>query len=188
MGGPRAPPLRASPLRDEWGSRRADGGNCPRRAGQVRDRTAELKTQFVTAHGRQPTTVDVMRLAQQATLETRPQKERRSLAEMTRDWRGRAKPYVGDEPEQLAWVASLAERNDLPLLCCSDLAAPILTDAARVAQQAVSSRRATFTPHNVTAEALRILHGVRFASPYGSGRHRRTDHDAGAGGRPPTRP
>jgi hypothetical protein len=35
---------------------------------------------------------------------------------MTRDWRGRATPYVGDELQQLAWVASLAERNDLPLL------------------------------------------------------------------------
>ncbi len=136
-----------------------------RRSDQVQDRTAELKSQFVTTHGRQPTTVEVMRFAQQATLETRPKKDRRSLAEMTGDWRDRATPYVGDEPKQLAWVASLAERNDLPLLHCSDLADPILTDAASVAQQAVCSRRATFTRHNVTAEALRLLHGVRFASP-----------------------
>ena len=135
------------------------------RAGQVETHSAELIRRFVSAHGRQPTTVDMMQLRQRATLETRPNKQHRSLANMTLDWRGRAERYLGREPEQLAWVAGLADRNDLPLLHSSDLEDAILADAARVAKDAVSSRRATFTRHNVTAEALRLLHGVRFASP-----------------------
>ncbi len=45
------------------------------------------------------------------------------------------------------------------------LAEAILADAARVAQDAVADRRATFSRHNLTAEALRLLHGVRFAGP-----------------------
>ena len=65
----------------------------------------------------------------------------------------------------MAWVSSLAGRNDLPLLHLDDLSEAILADAARVAREAVSSRRATFGRHNVMAEALRVLHGVRFASP-----------------------
>ena len=135
------------------------------RAEQVQQRTAELTRQFVSVHGRHPTSVEGMKLAQQATLETRPQKAHRSLAEMTTEWRQRAGLYVGDDAQQLAWVASLCGRNDLPLLRSVDLAEPILVDGARAARDAVSSRRATFTRYNVTAEALRLLHGVRFATP-----------------------
>lgn len=55
----------------------------------------ELVTDFVGAQGRRPTPVERRRLAQQANLETRPDKRHRSLAEMTRDWQRRAIPYVG---------------------------------------------------------------------------------------------
>ena len=137
-----------------------------RRSRQVEQRTTELVAGFVAAHGRHPSAVEGMRLAQQATLETRPTKAHRSLAEMTGDWRGRARPHVGSEQEQMAWVTGLAHRNDLPLLHSADLAEEILADAARAVCGAVSSRRATFGRHNVMAEALRIVHGVRFASPH----------------------
>ena len=53
------------------------------------------------------------------------------LSELVAGWRKRAAPYVGEEPE--AWVASLAGRNDLPLLHAGDLSEGILADAARVA-------------------------------------------------------
>lgn len=136
-----------------------------KRSEQVEKRTAELVADFRAAHGRRPATVETMRLAQQATLETRPAKEHRSLADMTAGWRGRAESHFGSAGEQMAWVSSLAGRNDLPLLHSADLSEAILADAARAARDAVSSRRATFGRHNVMAEALRVLHGVRFASP-----------------------
>ena len=136
-----------------------------RRSEQVEKRTTELVSCFISAHSRRPNTTETMRLAQQATLETRPSKAHRSLREMTGDWRTRAEPHLGPIDDQIAWVASLAGRNDLPVLHSGDLADEILADAAQAAKEAVSGRRATFSRHNVMAEALRILHGVRFATP-----------------------
>lgn len=73
---------------------------------------------FVASHGRQPTSTEVLKIRQQATLATRPDKQLRPLSELVAGWRRRAEPYVGAEPE--AWVAGLAGRNDLPLLRASD--------------------------------------------------------------------
>ena len=65
----------------------------------------------------------------------------------------------------MAWVSSLAGRNDLPLLRAGDLAEPILADAAGAVVATVAERHATFGRMNLLAEAHRVLHGVRFASP-----------------------
>ena len=133
------------------------------RSAAIEDRKTALIGEFAAAHGRQPTSVEVLELRRRATLETRPAKEHHSLAEMTGGWRGRAESYVGDD--QHSWVAGLADRNDLPLLRAGDLADEILADAAGVAVQSVAERRATFSRANVLAEVHRQLHGVRFASP-----------------------
>lgn len=134
-----------------------------RRAGQIAAHRHGLTSAFAAAHGRQPTAVEQMRLAQQATLATRPAKSHRSLAELTDDWRGRATGYVG--AEQVAWVTSLKDRNDLPLLRADDLADPILADAADAVVESVAERHATYGRQNLLAETHRTLHGVRFASP-----------------------
>ncbi len=134
-----------------------------RRAAAIEERKEVLIPEFVAFHGRQPTTVEVINLRQRATLETRPVKEHRPLGVMTSGWRQRAEQLVGNEPE--AWVSGLSERNDLPLLRDGDLADEILADAARVAIQKVSERRATFSRANVLAEVHRQFQGVRFASP-----------------------
>ncbi len=133
------------------------------RAAVIEDRKTALVDAFVAALGRQPTSVELLKLRQRATLETRPLKEHHSLRELTRGWRGRAESYIGDD--QSSWVASLADRNDLPLLHAEDLADEILADAAGVAVQSVAERRATFSRANVLAEVHRQFHGVRFASP-----------------------
>lgn len=43
--------------------------------------------EYVAEHGRMPSKVTIARLRQQATLETRPEKELHSLADLTADWR-----------------------------------------------------------------------------------------------------
>ena len=133
------------------------------RAAAIEERKEALIPAFVAAHGRQPTTTEIIKLRQQATLETRPRKEHRPLGAMTETWRQRAEHYVGRDPE--AWVNGLSNRNDLPLLRAGDLAEEILADAATVALEKVSERRATFSRANVLAEVHRQFHGVRFASP-----------------------
>ena len=66
------------------------------------------------ARGRQPTSTEVLDLRRRATLETRPAKEHRSLAEMTGRWRQRAEPYVGSD--QASWVAgSCRSQRPAPL-------------------------------------------------------------------------
>jgi hypothetical protein len=135
------------------------------RSAAIEERKTVLIGEFVSAYGRQPTSVEVLNLRRRATLETRPAKEHHSLADMTGGRRRRAEGYIGDD--QVSWVAELADRNDLPLLHAGDLADGILADAAAVAVQRVAERRSTFSRANVLAEVHRQLHGVRFASPEG---------------------
>jgi len=134
------------------------------RATQIAGYNDSLSASFAAAHGRQPTAVEQMRLAQTATLATRPAKTHRSLAELTGDWRHRASSHVAAD-RQVAWVASLQDRNDLPLLRADDLADAILADASEAVLGTVAERHATYGRQNLLAEAHRTLHGVRFATP-----------------------
>ena len=122
-----------------------------------------LIAQFTSAHGRSPTGVEMLKLRQQATLATRPDKTHRSLAEITDTWRQRASSHIDGDPT--AWVATLRDRNDLPLLRAADLSEPMLADAASAVVASVAERRATFSRSNLLDDAHRILHGVRFAHP-----------------------
>jgi conjugative relaxase-like TrwC/TraI family protein len=133
------------------------------RAAAIEERKELLIPSFVAAHGRQPTTTEIIKLRQRATLETRPLKAHRSLGAMTEGWVQRAEHHIGRESE--SWVAGLSDRNDLPLLRAGDFADEILSDAASVTIRKVSERRATFSRANVLAEVHRQFHGVRFASP-----------------------
>ncbi len=134
------------------------------RSEQIAARGEELNSSFVDAHGRRPTVVETIRLRQVATIATRPEKTHRSLAELISTWRERAAAHVPEE-QQLAWVSSLAGRNDLPLLHHGDLAELILDDAAQVVVTTVAEHHSTYGRQNLLAEAHRVLHGVRFATP-----------------------
>lgn len=133
------------------------------RSAAIEEEKEVLIDRFATTHGRQPTSVEVLRLRQQATLATRPEKIHRSLEEMSDQWRQRAGRYVGDDV--ISWVATLRDRNDLPLLRSADLSDDMLDDLGSVVLQVVAERRATFSRANLSAEVHRQLHGVRFASP-----------------------
>jgi conjugative relaxase-like TrwC/TraI family protein len=124
---------------------------------------AGLVAEFVASHGRQPTPVEKMRLNQRANLATRQEKQHRSLAEMSEDWRDRAVKHVGQDP--VAWVSTLHNRNDLPLLRADDLSEEMLAEVAELAVNWQAERRATFSRANIVAEVARQLEGVRFASP-----------------------
>ena len=73
-------------LNQRWSTRRA----------HINTRRGELAIQFQLDHGRPPTPVEALHLAQQATLETRDAKhEPRSLAEQRTTWLGRGRSRVG---------------------------------------------------------------------------------------------
>ena len=73
-------------LNQRWSTRRA----------HIETRSGELAIQFQHDHGRPPTPVEALHLAQQATLETRDAKhEPRSLAEQRATWLGEAAAVLG---------------------------------------------------------------------------------------------
>ena len=135
-----------------------------RRSEQIAAHTAKLRQEFVAAHGRSATRVEDMRLHQVATIATRPDKAKHSLATLTDRWRDRAARHIASD-DQVAFVSGLRDRNDLPLLREDDLGEEILADAAEAVIMTVAERHATYGRHNLLAEAHRVLHGVRFASP-----------------------
>jgi TrwC relaxase len=139
-------------LREEFSSRTTD----------IEAAKDVLVAAFVASHGRQPAAREVLKLRQQATLSTRPDKHVHPLADLVQGWRGRAQDVLGADP--VAWVETLAGRNDLPLLRASDLAQEMLAEAANVAVHTVAEKRATFARSNIFAEVLRQFHGVRLAS------------------------
>jgi conjugative relaxase-like TrwC/TraI family protein len=140
------------PLMDEFSQR----------AHQIEAATEDLVADFVASHGRRPSTDEVLKLRQRATLSTRQEKERHSLHGLVAGWRVRAQRIIGqDGPE---WVQRLA--------CASadSAALQVGIDHAGVGAAAhrtlanVGSKRSVFNRANVFAEAVRQLHGHRFAN------------------------
>lgn len=122
-----------------------------------------LIAEYVAEHGRQPSARVVARLRQQATLETRPEKELHSLAELTAEWRERATATLGEDAT--TWAQHLLDQGAAEArLRPDDLGLDQLDDLATVVGMAVANRRATWGRWNVHAEAARQLMGVRFAS------------------------
>jgi hypothetical protein len=135
-----------------------------RRSEQIAAHSEVLRAEFTAAHGRSATAVEDIRIHHRATISTRPDKTKHSLVELTAQWRSRTSGHVA-EHEQTAWVESLKDRNDLPLLSSDDLGEAILADAAEAVVLTVAERHSTYGQQNLLAEAHRMLHGVRFVSP-----------------------
>src|SRR4051794_3226937 len=137
------------PLPRLWSSRR--------RAIEVR--RSALARQFQADHGRPPTTVEAMSLAQRANLETREAKhEPRSHAEQRAYWRAQALATLGGEDRLRTYLDGVlrATRGRPP--------GPTRTWATETAQQVlavVSSERATWQENHVRAEAERQVRAAR---------------------------
>ncbi len=118
---------------------------------------------YRTEHGRSPSASAEARLRQQATLETRPEKELHSLAELTADWRARATAVLG--ADATTWARELLARPQAEAgLQADDLPSDQLHDIAAVVLMEVGNRRATWGHWNLHAEAARQTMGVRFAT------------------------
>jgi len=129
----------------------------------IEDAARRLIAEYRAKHGRSPSQVVEAKLRQQATLETRPEKELHSLAELTADWRQRATAVLGQDAttwarELLAHLPAdaILRADDLPLDQVHDLAAVVLME--------VGNRRATWGRWNLHAEAARQTMGLRFAT------------------------
>ena len=134
-------------LLERWSSRRH----------RIVARQGELAAQFQADHGRPPTPVEAISLAQQATLETREAKhEPRSLAEQRATWHTQARQILGSEDAIQAMIRD-ALRPARPV---QDAVTPAWFDeAARRVVARVERDRSAWQIWHVHAEALRQVRG-----------------------------
>ena len=121
-----------------------------------------LIADHVAKHGRRPSAATIVKLRAQATLATRPDKEVRSLADLTAEWRSRATALLGDDATSWAGRStsnepqSVLRADDVPLELIDELGASVVTG--------VGEKRSTWRRWNLHAEASRQTMGWRFAS------------------------
>ena len=133
-------------LAEAWSSRRAD----------IEARRAELSAKFQAEHGRTPSVVESIKLAQQATLETRQAKhEPRSLAEQRTAWRTQAVHVLGGGDALTALVTGALSPANRPAAPVTD--ADWVAQSAAVAVATVASSRATWSASHLRAEAERTV-------------------------------
>ncbi|MFC8044526.1 MobF family relaxase [Nocardia sp. NPDC057353] len=129
-----------------------------RRGAAITDRLDTLTAAWQTTFGREPTPDEVHKLAQRATLETRPGKHAPgSRTEQRADWLAQAEELIGGR----AGVDDVVAR----VLSPAPVARPVpdhafITHVADQALAAVSGKRATWRAFNLRAEVERQLRGT----------------------------
>jgi hypothetical protein len=132
-------------LNQLWSSRRV----------LIKDRQGALAAGFQRDHGRPPTPVEAVQLAQQATLETRDAKhEPRSLAEQRATWHTQAAATLGAPQAVQAMITHALHLSSGPSPAVD--AEWVATTAGRVLA-AVEERRSTWQSWHVRAEAQRHI-------------------------------
>lgn len=127
------------------------------------DRAAErLIAEYVATHGRQPTDALRIKLRAQAALETRPDKEIRSLADLTNEWRTRASRVLGTD--STAWARAVATTSAPTHLSPEDIPAEVIAQVGANVVKAVGQKRSTWRHWNLWAEASRQTVLWRFAT------------------------
>lgn len=132
-----------------------------KRTSDVEALREEHLEKFKVAYGREPTPAEFDSINRKASERTKAKKTHKSLEELSKKWREQAEPYVG---EATSFVATLADRNDLPALRATDLSDEMLAEVAQFARRRVSERRSTYSRAHVETQVSIELFGVRFAS------------------------
>ena len=129
--------------------------------GAVKD---ELVAAYIAEHRHQPTARTVLKLRQQATLATRPDKTVTPLAALMTSWRDRASAVLARPAED--WAARLVHdrRRRQQLLTADALSEATVAGVAAQVVDVVGERRSTWRRWNLHAETSRQLAGVRFAT------------------------
>ncbi len=129
------------------------------RSVHIETRTRALVTAFRDRTGRAPDRAEVLRLRQQATLQTRPEKTLRPLAELIAGWRRRAEALTSREA-----LVGCAAGGRPRLLAADEVSDEQLTVLAGVTLAGLQDRRSTWNEWNLRAEAARATRGLRMAS------------------------
>lgn len=132
------------------------------RARHIDAETDRLIDRYVETHGRRPLPAMIMKLRAQATLSTRPEKEVRSLAELTASWRERAGRVLGSDAT--SWARGVTANEEPLLLRADDVPLDVIDSLGADVVATVGEKRSTWHRWNLTAEAARRTMAYRFAS------------------------
>ncbi len=139
-------------VNQRWSSRRV----------LIKNRQGELAARFQRDHGRPPTPLEAVQLAQQATLETRDAKhEPRSLAEQRTTWHTQAAATLGEHQAVQAMISKAL--NPISTTSPEVNAEWVAVTAGRVLA-AVEERRSTWQSWHVRAEAHRHVRAADIAT------------------------
>ena len=130
-------------------------------------RRAELASRFQADHGRPPTPVEALKLAQRATLETRQAKhEPRSRVEQRQVWRDQAQQVLGGPRALKAMLGSVDQPAPGPSTPQVEVTPVWVGEAAERVVTTVQGGRATWREAHVRAEAERVVRagGLPYAS------------------------
>jgi hypothetical protein len=125
--------------------------------------TDKLVAEYAERHHRQPSRTTLIRLRQQATLSTRPEKRVHSLAVLTEQWRERADEMLQTDAQEFAQNV-LSSPDSLPLLRTDDIPEELITETARQVLAVVGEKKSTWKPWNLRAEVSRQTMGWRFVT------------------------
>jgi DNA primase catalytic core len=137
-----------------WSTRRA----------AIQTRRGELAADFQRVHGRPPTPVESLKLAQQATLETRDAKhEPRTLTEQRRAWLAQASQVLGG-PQAVQTMVRTALHPDL--VTRTPVNAQWVKNAASRVLAAMEEHRSTWQIWHVRAEAQRQVRALQLQADH----------------------
>ena len=132
------------------------------RARHINAEKDRLIAEYVAKYGRQPSTATIIKLRAQATLATRPEKQVRSVADLTAEWRTRATGVLGQDATD--WARAVTD-NDKPLLLrADDVPLDAIGELGQTVVEVVGEKRSTWRRWNLMAEASRQTMGWRFAT------------------------
>jgi conjugative relaxase-like TrwC/TraI family protein len=137
-------------------------GEFSSRSAAIDAETDRLIDTYVTDHGHRPDKRAILRLRQQATLSTRPDKTHYSLAELTDQWRRRADRVL--DRDAAGWAQHVLATGSDPVLCAEDVGRNELLALGQAVVEQVQEKRSTWGRWNLSAEASRQTMGLRFAT------------------------
>lgn len=133
------------------------------RSRDIDGETDRLINAYVASHGHRPAPAAVIRLRGQATLSTRPEKQIRSLPNLTAKWRERAEMVLGVDP--VGWASRAVGGVGPGALRAGDVKAGLVAQWGDHVVAVVGEKRSTWRHWNLVAEAARQTMGWRFATP-----------------------
>ncbi|MBX0301849.1 relaxase domain-containing protein [Cryobacterium sp. 1639] len=139
---------------------RLTAGFSTRSAG-IKEAMVKLEADYRETHGRTPDAKARIALAQQATLDTRPQKlHARALSALRPLWRAQAATLVGDRAVGgiLENAQAHARDNSIPKTPAQNIT---LAQAAAQVVETVSEHHAVWGPHTIEAETRRYIQAQR---------------------------